>query len=260
VAIHPTAIVDPRAELGRGVDVGAYAIVAAGAVLHDGVRVDAHAVIAGPCELGEGSRVHAFACVAGDAQDRKYRGEPSRLVAGRRCVFREGVTVHRGTAAGDGTTRLGDDVLLMAQAHVAHDCRVGSDVVLANGAALAGHVTVGDGAVFGGLAGVHQFCRVGRLAMVGAGAMVAQDVPPFVLAQGDRARLVGLNRVGLRRAGLAQDSIEALARAFRELFLSGRPVRGAARAFEVGGAGEVAELVAFCAEPGRGVCRARGEE
>ena len=259
MAIHPTAVVDPRAELGRDVDVGPFAVVAAGAVLHDGVCIDAHAVVAGPCELGEGSRVHAFACVAGDAQDRKYRGEPSRVVAGRRCVFREGVTVHRGTSAGDGVTRLGDDVLLMAQAHIAHDCHVGSDVVLANGAALAGHVTVGDGAVFGGLAGVHQFCRVGRLAMVGAGAMVAQDVPPFTLAQGDRARIVGLNRVGLRRAGISPAARVALRRAFGELFLAGRAVRAAAVALDAAGVAEVVELAEFCATPGRGVCRARGE-
>jgi UDP-N-acetylglucosamine acyltransferase len=259
--IHPTAVIDPRAELGRDVHVGPFAVVAAGAILHDGVRIDAHGVVAGPCELGAGSRVHAFACVAGDAQDRKYRGEPSRVVAGRGCVFREGVTVHRGTAAGDGVTRIGDDVLLMAQAHVAHDCRVGNDVVLANGAALAGHVWVGDGVVFGGLAGVHQFCRIGRLAMVGAGAMVAQDVPPFMLVHGDRARLVGLNRVGLRRAGMSPATIGALHAAFGELFLHGRAVRAAASALHASSVdvAEVAELAAFCATPGRGVCRARGE-
>lgn len=257
--IHPTAIVDPRAELAAGVRVGPYAVVGAGVVLHEGVQLGAHVVLEGPCELGAHTRVFSFAAVGHEAQDRKFRGEPSGVVIGARCTLREGVTVHRGTAGGDGVTRVGDDVLLMAQSHVAHDCVVGNDVVLANSAALAGHVVVGEGAVLGGLAAVHQFARIGRLAMVGGGAMVAQDVPPFCVAQGDRARLFGLNLVGLRRAGVPHERIEALRAAYRAIFCGGEARATVLARLSDTALDEVAELLAAVRGSRRGTCRAAGD-
>ncbi len=258
--IHPTAVVDPSAELGR-VRIGPYAVVGPRVVLHDDVVLDAHAVVLGPTVLGSGCRVHAFACLGGDPQDLKYRGETTRLEVGPRNTFRENVTVSRGTAHGGGVTRIGADNLFMASSHVAHDCVVGDGCVMANCASLAGHVEVGDGAVIGGLVGVHQHVRVGRLAMLGGGAMVAQDVPPFMLVQGDRARLHGLNVIGLRRAGVASEALRALRRAYRELFQRGRPLRIAIEEVErqEPDVPEVRELLAFLRGSTRGICRPASE-
>ncbi|MFZ5476342.1 MAG: acyl-ACP--UDP-N-acetylglucosamine O-acyltransferase [Myxococcota bacterium] len=262
MAIHPTAIVDPRAELGRDVEVEAYSIIRGGVVLHDGVRIGPHAVITGPTVIGEGSRVFPFASIGEDPQDLKYKGETTRLEIGARNTFREGVTINRGTGHGGGVTRIGSDNLFMAGSHVAHDSVVGNHCVFANCAAIAGHVTVQDRAILGGFAGVHQHSRIGRCAMVGAGAMAAQDVPPFTIAQGDRARLFGLNIVGLRRAGFKLEVLQALKAAYRELFHEGRPMRIALEQVREVYADmpEVVELVDFCEDSQRGICRSTGTE
>lgn len=262
MAIHPTAVVDARAEVGRDVEIEAYAIIRAGVILHDGVHVGPHAVLTGPSSIGAGTRIFPFASIGEDPQDLKYRGEPTRLEVGARNVFREGVTVNRGTGHGGGVTRIGDDNLFMAASHVAHDCVVGSYCVFANCAALAGHVTVGDRVVLGGFSGVHQHSRIGRCAMVGAAGMAAQDVPPFTIAQGDRARLFGLNVVGLRRAGFKLDVMQALKNAYRDLFHQGRPMRIALEHVREAYADvpEVVELVDFCESTQRGVCRSIGAE
>ena len=257
MAIHPTAVVDKGAELGD-VEVGPFAVVGAGVVLHDGVVLDTHAVVLGPTVVGSGTRVHSFACLGGDPQDLKYAGEETRLEVGERNTFREYVTVNRGTANGGGVTRIGDDCFFMAQAHVAHDCQLGSGIIFANSAAIAGHVVMGDHAVMGGLAAVHQHCRIGRRAMVAGGAMAALDVPPFSIAQGDRARLFGLNIVGLRRGGFSADTIDSLRAAWRELFMRNKPLRLArSEAMERWGeVPEVRELVEFLERSTRGICRA----
>lgn len=260
MAIHPTAIVDPRAELGADVEIGPYAIVEGPVVLGDRVRIHAHGCVRGPSEIGEDTVIFSFACIGGDPQDLKYRGEPTRLVVGKRNTFRENSTANRGTTAGDGVTRIGDDNLFMANTHVAHDCVVGNRCVFANSVAIAGHVTIQDRVVLGGLAAVHQFGRIGRCAMVGGGGMAAQDVPPFTIAQGDRARLVGLNVVGLRRAGFSREVMSALKGAYRELFQAGMPTRIASeqvRAF-YHDVPEVLELVAFLESSQRGICRSVG--
>ena len=260
--IHPTALVEPGARLADDVDIGPWAWIGDGVQLGAGVRVGAHAVIKGPTEIGEGSRVFHHAVLGEDPQDLKYRGEPSRLVIGAHNVFREFTTVNRGTAHGGALTRIGDHNLFMAYSHVAHDCRVGSHCVFANAASLAGHVVIEDHAVIGGLAGVHQWSRVGRSAMLGAGGMAAQDIPPFTLAQGDRARLFGLNLVGLRRKGMALPTLQALKAAYRELFHTGQPLRIAleqAREVYVD-IPEVIELVDFIEGSRRGVCRSAGAE
>jgi UDP-N-acetylglucosamine acyltransferase len=211
--IHPTAIVDARAELADDVEVGPYAIVEAGARLANGCILHAHAVVRGPTLLGEGCIVHPFAVVGGPPQAKRHHGGPSPTRAGARNVFREHVTVHGGTEGR--TTTLGDDNLLMVGAHVAHDVVIGSHCVIANAVLLAGHATVEDWVNMGGAAGIAQFARIGESAFVAAGAMVERDVPPFVIVQGDRARVRALNVVGLRRRGVPEESIAALERAFR---------------------------------------------
>jgi UDP-N-acetylglucosamine acyltransferase len=217
--IHETAIVDRHAELDTEVEVGPYAIVEAGARIARGVKLAAHAVVRGPTEIGEWCEVHPFAVVGGPPQAKKHEGGPSRTRLGARNVVREHVTIHGGTEGR--TTSIGDRNLFMVGAHVAHDVVLGSDCVLANGVQLAGHVAVGDWATFGGLSAVGQFASIGESAFVAGGAMCERDVPPFVIAQGDRARVRALNVVGLRRRGVPEASIRALKLAFRALFARG---------------------------------------
>ncbi len=262
MAIHPTAIIDPQADLAGSVDIGPYAIIGAGVVLHDDVVVGAHSVISGPTVIGARTHVFHHAVLGEDPQDKKYAGEDTRLLIGEDNVFREFSTANRGTVQGGGDTRIGDGNLFMAYSHVAHDCVVGDHCVFANCASLAGHVEIQDGAVLGGLSGIHQFTRVGRCAMVGGGGMVAQDVPPFTIAQGDRARLFGLNIVGLRRNGYRLPAIQALRTVYRELFNQGTPLRIALEQVREVYADmpEVMELVTFIEASKRGVCRAVGPE
>lgn len=260
--IHPTAIVDPRAELAPTVEVGPFAIVGPGVILHDEVKIGAHAVVTGPTVLGARTHVFPHAVIGEDPQDKKYRGEPTRLIVGTDNIFREFSTANRGTIQGGGETRIGDGNLFMAYSHVAHDCVVGSHCVFANCASLAGHVEIQDHAVLGGLSGIHQFTRVGRCAMIGGGGMVAQDVPPFTIAQGDRARMFGLNIVGLRRVGYKLEVITALRNAYRELFHQGTPLRIALEQVRevYAEVPEVGELVTFIETSRRGVCRSVGAE
>lgn len=257
--IHETAIIDPGAELGD-VEIGPYAVIGPAVKLADGVVVEAHAVLQGATSVGSGTRVGPHAVLGGPPQDRKHDGSETRLEIGRDNVFREFTTAHRGSSSGRGLTVIGDDNYFMANSHVAHDCTVGSGCMFANSAAIGGHVEIGDQVILGGLVGVHQHARVGRLAMIGGGGMAAQDVPPFTLAQGDRARLFGLNVIGMRRAGFDLAVVSALKNAWRTLFTSGLPVRHAmARARdEHGDVAQVAELVDFLATSERGVCRAAG--
>lgn len=256
--IHPTAIVADGAELGD-VTVGPYAIIGAGVQLHDGVTVGAHAVLEGPMVVGARTQVGHHVVLGGAPQDLKHDPSvPTRLEIGTDNVFREFSSAHRGTSGSRGLTVIGDHNYFMANSHVAHDCIVGSHTMFANSAAIAGHVEVADGAILGGLCAVHQFCRIGRLSMVGGGAMCAQDVPPFSIAQGDRARLYGLNIIGLRRAGFDIDAVTALKDAWRRLFVSDLPRKLALTQVEEahGAIAEVAELLAFVRDSPRGVCRA----
>mgnify|MGYP000385929777 CR=1 FL=1 len=258
MAIHPTAIVDPAAELGD-VTVGPYAIIGAGVVLHDGVSVGAHSVVEGPMVVGQGTEIGHHVVLGGLPQDQKHdRSAPTRLLIGKNNVFREFSSAHRGSSGGGAETRIGDGNYFMANSHVAHDCTVGHGTMFANSAAIAGHVEVHDGAILGGLCAVHQHSRIGRFAMIGGGAMCAQDVPPFTIAQGDRARLYGVNIIGLRRNGMSAETVSRIKEAWRQLFVSDVPKKLAlARVAEAhGDVAEVAELVAFVRESPRGVCRA----
>lgn len=219
-AVHPTAAIAPDAEIGEGSAVGPYAVIEEQVRIGRQCLVAAHAVIKRFTTLGEGNQIHEGAILGGAPQDLSFRGATTFLVLGDRNVVREGVTIHRGTAEGSATT-LGDDNFLMAYAHVAHNCRLGDRVIIANNVALAGHVEIEDGVFISGGVVVHQFCRLGELAMLGGNAKIVQDCLPFVITDGVPARARGLNVVGLRRAGVPEEAIGALKRAYRTLFRSG---------------------------------------
>jgi UDP-N-acetylglucosamine acyltransferase len=255
--LDPRAAIDPGARLGPGCSVGPFAVVGPDVVMGEGNVVHAHAIILGPTVMGDANEVHPFAVIGGAPQDLRHRGEPTRLSIGDRNTFREGVTISRGTVHGGGETVVSDDNLLMAGCHVAHDCRLGSHIVMANHATVAGHASVGDYAVFGGLVGVGPFVRVGESAMLAAGAMIERDVPPFCIAAGDRARLSGLNRVGLMRRGFSAEAKAQIKRIFRLLKIKGTPLAAIAAAVEAEPVvtPEARRMLEFFAEARRGVLR-----
>ena len=260
--IHPTAVVAPGAQLDPTVEVGPFCVVGPEVHIGAGTRLLAHVVVQGRTRLGARNVVHPFASLGGVPQDLKFRGEPTELRVGDDNVVREGVTLNIGTASGAMRTTIGSRCLLMAYSHVAHDCVLGDGVIVANGVGLAGHVCIDDNATVGGLAAVHQHCRIGRLAFVGGGSMVAQDVLPFCIAQGDRAQHAGLNVVGLRRAGFARSRVLGLRRALGCLFAPGRARRHSLEALEAELAhndDDVAELLAFVRAAPRGICAWRGQ-
>ena len=254
VTIHPTAVIHPSAQIAPGVDIGPFAVIGEDVVLHPRVRVGPHAVVEF-ADVGEASQIHAGAFVGTAPQDLKYRGERTKVILGPGCVVRECVTLNRGTAA-TGETRIGARCLFMAYSHVAHDCIIGNEVIMANSVAVAGHAEIGEGAVIGGMVGLHQFVRVGKLAMIGAGAMVPLDIPPFALAWGDRARLNGLNLIGLRRRGFSNDQIAALKKAYRDIFASDEPIADKlARMSQEPQPEPVKDLIDFLKKSSRGFCR-----
>ncbi len=258
MSIHPTAIIDDTVQIADGVSIGPYAVIGPHVELSTGVQIGAHAIISGPSKIGKDCQIFAHAVIGGSAQDKKFKGEDAFLEIGDRNIFREFATVNRGT--GGGSTVIGNDNLFMAYAHVAHDAVIGNHCVFANSANIAGHVRIEDNVVLGGLVGVHQYCRIGRCAMVGGGGMAAQDVPPFTIGQGDRARLFGLNIVGLRRNGFSLDVVNALKGAYRELFHQGLPLRIALEQVRevYAEVPEVTELVTFIEASTRGICRSAG--
>ncbi len=219
--IHSTASIAKGAELDADVEVGPFCVVGPHAKIAGGTKLMSHVVVDGHTRIGKNNTFYPFSAVGTAPQDLKFKGEPSRLIIGENNVIREGVSMNVGTEAGMMETRVGSHCLFMAHSHVAHDCVVGDYVVMANSVPLAGHVEVHNYVILGGLAGVHQFCRLGRHSFVAGGGKVAQDVPPFCVAQGDRAQLVGINVVGLRRVGWDRDRIAAVRRAFRQLFQAG---------------------------------------
>jgi UDP-N-acetylglucosamine acyltransferase len=218
VDIHPSAIVDPGAQLGERVEIGPFCLVGRDVALDDGVRLISHVVIAGHTAIGPNSHVYPFASIGHQPQDLKYRGEVSRLEIGANNIIRENVTMSPGTEGGGLITRIGNNCLFMVGSHVAHDCMIANHVILANNATLAGHVAVDDYAILGGLSAVHQFCRIGRHAMVGGMSGVEQDVIPYGSVMGNRARLAGLNIIGLRRRDFSRTDIAAMRKAYRLLF------------------------------------------
>jgi UDP-N-acetylglucosamine acyltransferase len=256
-SIHATAIVDPRARLAGGVDVGAYTIIDGDVEIGEGTSIGSHCVITGHTRIGSGNRIFQFNSIGEANQDKKYKGEPTRLEIGERNTIREFCTLNRGTVQDAGVTRVGSDNWFMAYSHVAHDCVVGNNTVFANHATLGGHVHIGDWTVLGGFAGVHQFVRVGAHAMLGAASVVVQDIPPFVMVQGTPCSPRGINAEGLKRRGFAPEAIAAIKRAYRTLYRSGLKLDEAREAIaaEAAARPELLPLVEFLAAPGRGIAR-----
>lgn len=217
-AIHPTAVIEDGAEIGADVAIGPYSIVGSDVSLGDGVRLHSHVVVGGRTSIGSETEVFPFAAIGLPPQDLKYSGEESKLIIGSRVSIREHVTMNPGTEGGGLLTKVGDDCLFMVASHVAHDCIVGNNVILANNATIAGHVHVGDFAIIGGLSGVHQFVRIGAHSMIGGMSAIEQDLIPYGSAMGDRARLRGLNLIGLQRRDFSRDEIHNLRTAYRLLF------------------------------------------
>lgn len=256
--IHPTAIVSPEALLGENVSVGPFCVIGPDVRLGDGCVLHSHVVIEGPATFGRDNEFFAFAAVGGKSQDLKYEGEPTLLEVGDRNVFRENTTIHRGTHAHT-PTRIGSDNLFLCYAHVAHECQLGSHIILSNNGTLAGHVEVDDYAIVSGLAAIHQFSRIGRHAMIGGCSRIAQDVAPFTIVEGNPASTRALNHIGLQRRGFSEEDLRALKTAYKRLFLRKDGNMGTAlaelRAHEVGANPRVAHLVEFIAGSKRGVTR-----
>jgi UDP-N-acetylglucosamine acyltransferase len=255
--IHPTAVVGQNARIGEDCFVGAFCILGNEVTLGERVRLDSHVVIDGRTSVGDDTHVFPFVSLGHAPQDLKYGGEETITEIGKRNQIREFVTVHRGTKGGGGITRIGDDNLLMAQAHVAHDCQVGSEVIMANAATLAGHVEIADKANIGAYSGVHQFCRVGPEAFVGGYSVVVKDALPYAIIQGNHAKCFGLNRLGMKRRGYSGETIEKLHHAFFLLLSSKLNTTQAVEKIkeEITGCAEVDVLVQFIESSKRGVVK-----
>lgn len=219
--IHSTAIVDPAAQLADDIEIGAFSLIGPNVKIGPGCRIGSHVVIEGHTTIGEGNRFYQFSSIGADPQDKKYKDEPTELIIGNFNTIREFCTFNTGTVQDGGITRMGDHNWVMAYVHVAHDCMVGNHTILANNATLAGHVHVGDWVILGGFTSVHQFSVIGEHAMTGFASAVAQDVPPFVMAQGNRATPAGINSEGLRRRGFSPEAISAIKRAYKALYRQG---------------------------------------
>ena len=254
--IHPTALVDPGADLGDGVEIGAYCIVGADVVLGDGCVLQSHVVVDGPTEIGERNVFHSFCSVGGRTQDLKYAGEPTFLRIGSDNTFREFCTLNRGTAVGEATV-IGSHNHLLAYSHVAHGCVVGDHCIFSNNGTLAGHVVVEDHAIIGGLSAVHQFCRIGRHAMIGGCTKIVQDVPPFCIADGNPAAVRAVNSVGLERHGFAAETIKVLRKAHKLIYGGEYNTSQAVAQIEkeLPDLPELAHLVAFIRSSQRGIIR-----
>ncbi len=256
VKIHPTAVVDSNAELGEGVEIGPYAIIEGTVKIGDRTRVGAHVVMDGHTVIGEECEIFTGAVIGSVTQDKKYDGGTSYLKIGNRNKIREYVTINPGTSEGTETV-IGDDSLLMAYSHVAHDCVIGNRVVLANQATLAGHVIVEDKAIIGGLSAVHQFVRIGTLSIVGGCSKIVQDVPPFMMVDGHPAKAFGINTVGLNRAGISNEDKALLKKAFKILFREGLSIKNAREKIQKGlpKTPAVQTLIQFLKDSKRGISR-----
>jgi UDP-N-acetylglucosamine acyltransferase len=256
--IHPTALVDPKAEIGENVDIGPYSVVEKGVSIDEGTKIGPHVVVREGTRIGKRCQIYQFSSIGEAPQATAYRGEPTLVQVGDDNIMREFVTLHRGTVKGGGKTVLGNQNFIMAYSHIAHDCQVGNHVVMANGATLGGHILIEDHAIIGGLAAIHQFCRVGTHAIISGLTGVSQDVPPYMTAAGDRARLYGLNSVGLKRHQFSEQEIKALKKAYRIIFRSGLTLEKAMKTVEeddIFQLPKVQHLLQFIQHSKRGICR-----
>jgi UDP-N-acetylglucosamine acyltransferase len=256
-AVHPTAIVDQRAKLGANVTVGPYTVIDGDVEIGEGTTIGAHNVVTGHTKIGRENRIFHFCSIGEANQDKKYKGEPTRLEIGDRNTIREYCSLNRGTAQDKGVTRIGSDNWIMAYVHVAHDCVVGDNTVFANNATLAGHVEIGDWTILGGFVGVHQFVKVGAHVMVGISAVVTQDIPPYLTVAGQPLAPYGINSEGLKRRGFTPEAIAALKRAYRTLYKSGLSLADARAELEKQSADvpEVRAFADFLAASTRGILR-----
>lgn len=258
MAIHPTALVDPKAEIDPSVEIGPFSVIGPDVKIGSNSVVKSHVVINGDTTIGSHNEIYQFASVGEANQDKKYKGEATKLVIGDHNIIRENATIHRGTVQDNGITEIGDHNLFMASTHVGHDCVIGNNNILANYAALAGHVKVGDSVIFGGYTGIHQFCQVNSFSMCGMGSMVAKDIPQFMMVSGSPAKAHGMNFEGMRRRGVPQDVIKALRQAYKTIYLKGLTLEQALHDIEnndVYHIAEVAEFVLSIRRSKRGIVR-----
>lgn len=255
--IHPTAIIDPKAFLDEDVSVGPFCMIGEGAKISKGTRVMAHVLIEGETEIGEGCQIYPFASIGLPPQDVKYKGEKTRVKMGSNNTIREYVTIHRASVGGDSVTEIGSNNFLMAYVHIAHDCKIGDNVVMANLATLAGHVVVQDFVVIGGIVAIHQHTRVGAYSMVGGFSGVGQDIPPYTMASGPRAKLFGLNLLGLKRNGFSDATINELKKAYKIIFREKHTLKEAIKKIQkdLPYSDEIKRLIGFIEENKRGICR-----
>lgn len=256
--IHPTALVDPKAEIGENVDIGPYSVIEKRVSLGEGTKIGPHVVMREGTHIGKRCQIYQFSSIGEAPQALAYKGEPTLLEVGDDNIIREYVTLHRGSVKGGGKTVLGNENFIMAYSHIAHDCQVGNHVVMANGATLAGHILIEDHAIIGGLAAIHQFCRVGTHAIISGLTGVSQDVPPYTMAAGDRAKLFGLNTIGLKRAKFSEETLKALKKAYRIIFRSCLTLEKSMKNItedDIFQIPEVQHLLQFIQHSKRGICR-----
>ena len=255
--IHKTAIISPKADIAETVSIGPFCIVGEGAVIKKGSKLISNVVIDGNTEIGEHCIIHPFATIGLPPQDLKYKGEKTGVKIGKRNIIREYTSIHRASVGGDGVTEIGDANFIMAYVHIAHDCKIGSSIAMANAATLAGHVVVEDFAFIGGVVAIHQYTRIGAYSMVGGFSGIGQDIPPYTMASGARAKLYGLNVIGLKRHGFSDEAIANLKKAYKILFREKRTLKDAVKKIksELSGAAEVERLVEFIEKNKRGICR-----
>jgi UDP-N-acetylglucosamine acyltransferase len=255
--IHRTAIVDPKAKIDANVEIGPFCVVNKGVRIGKGTRLVSHIVVEGVTDIGENCIIYPFSCIGFPPQDIKYEGEKTKLIIGNSNIIREYATIHRASVGGDGVTSIADNNFLMAYVHIAHDCKIGSNVTMANAATLAGHVVIEDYALIGGLVAIHQFTRIGRHAMVGGFSGIGQDIPPYMVASGARAKLFGPNAIGLKRHGFSTSSINVIKKAYKILFREKRTLKDALKKIrnDLPATDEIKHLIAFIEQNKRGICR-----
>lgn len=253
--IHETAIIDPAARLGKNVSVGPWTTIGPDVAIGDNTVIGSHVVVKGPTRIGQNNRIFQFSSIGEDCQDKKYAGEPTELEIGDNNVFRECVTIHRGTVQDNSLTSIGSDNLFMAYVHVAHDCRIGSHNIFANAVTMAGHVVIGDWVILGGMTGIHQFCQVGSHAFAAVNSIVVQDIPPFVMAQGHNAVPRTINTEGLKRRGYSKEDILSIRRAYKLLYRSGLPLAEALAKMTELDEEVLQPMIEFIQQSSRGIIR-----
>ena len=258
--IHPTAIIHHGAEIDEGVEIGPYSVIGKDVQIGRGTVIGSHVVADGWTTIGTECSIHQFASIGAPPQDITYKGEKTEVIIGNNNVIREFVTIHRGTVKGGGQTVIGDKNFLMAYVHIAHDCKISNNVIMANAATLAGHVRIEDYAIIGGLVAIHQFANIGAYAIIGGASAITHDVPPYVMAVGNRAKLYGLNKVGLRRQGFSREEIDTLKKAYHILFRSGLTLKDAVVKLEgeLRHSTHVVKLLEFIKGSKRGITRESG--